>query len=806
MMNVRRFWWIAAVAGVMALAAACAPPTAPAPVLLIECAGVQGGITHTPPATNSGEDITIATQPARELSGCVDNTGSGITRGDLDLSILLPGYLCGPLDTGEPIGSGAGTVTWSDGFVSTLSVDGFGGSGGSFISEITFHCCAIRRRQRLGRDLRHQRRWLLHAQLRGDPGLPPPRTTRSPSSHRLPLLPPRTDLAVVDSGTGSTACSVMSDGTVTCWGDNSNGQLGNALLAPGSQALLPIPVTGITDAVGVSIGVDHACATLGSGAVRCWGNNRNGQLGNGTTNDSTVPLPVAGLGDVQQVSVGYRRTCALLADSTVRRPGEGAGVGGADSSTPIAVPGLTGVTQLTAGSSHHCALLTDQTVQCWGGNQFGQLGNGTTTDSLVPVPVAGALPPVSQISAGSGHTCALDTTGEAWCWGFNRQGQLGQGSPSEVPLTTPSRVIGDLAATAIDAGGCEGPQARRRRLGVVLGHQPRWPARHGHHHLVGPTHARARAARSDVGERRRLGLRHAARRTCRLLGRQLLRPARQRHHEAQLGARGRLRPLRSGGAAGRRGHRRARRPSPIPFPSGARRAASSGRPTTNRTTSGVNAGRRRPRSHDRDAPDPCHARTLLSRIHVSIEITSADDAPTGSRSRLGRAPRSRPPPRPAQHDVQWAVGGDQVQRVVLGPVLHRHPREPRTGRVALSSPVSSSSNAAASRARFSSSRAGVTSRSMVGTSGRSWSSAATPPITTNRTRCDSSTAMRPATSRVAISDQTWLASPGAALDAHRTPARRRCRRVARPPVGSRRGDQVLQPGVAARIRQPPAAG
>ena len=137
MVSTRRFWWVAAVTGVIALAAACTPPTPAAPVPLIECAVVQGGITYTPPATNSGEDITIATQPGAELSGCVDNSGSGITRGDLDLSIVLPGYLCAPLDVGEPIGSGGGTVSWSDGSTSTVSIEGFGGAGGSFISEFT---------------------------------------------------------------------------------------------------------------------------------------------------------------------------------------------------------------------------------------------------------------------------------------------------------------------------------------------------------------------------------------------------------------------------------------------------------------------------------------------------------------------------------------------------------------------------------------------------------------------------------------------------------------------------------------------
>jgi alpha-tubulin suppressor-like RCC1 family protein len=117
------------------------------------------------------------------------------------------------------------------------------------------------------------------------------------------------------------------------------------------------------------------------------------------------------------------------------------------------ITGVEGVADMACGYDHCLALLRDGKLKAWGSNRYGQLGNGTTVDSLVPVAVAGDLPAFTGITAGSEHTCALDTTGEAWCWGFNRFGQLGQGSPGETPLTRPSRVIGNLAATALDAGG-----------------------------------------------------------------------------------------------------------------------------------------------------------------------------------------------------------------------------------------------------------------------------------------------------------------------------------------------------------------
>ena len=210
-----------------------------------------------------------------------------------------------------------------------------------------------------------------------------------------------------------------------------------------------------------------SCAAPGS--VRCWGDNDHGQLGNGTTVDSTLPVDPLGLVDVQQVSAGGDSTCALLGDDTVRCWGAGAGTGGVDDPTPVAVNGLGDVTQLTSGLGHHCALLGDGSVRCWGGNQFGQLGNGTTVDSYLPVSVVGTLPPAVQVSAGSEHTCALDAAGEVSVLGLQRLRAAGPGQPEPaaahhaVPRHPHPCRHGDRRRRR------EHVRPRRRRFGVVLG-------------------------------------------------------------------------------------------------------------------------------------------------------------------------------------------------------------------------------------------------------------------------------------------------------------------------------------------------
>jgi alpha-tubulin suppressor-like RCC1 family protein len=263
---------------------------------------------------------------------------------------------------------------------------------------------------------------------------------------------------------GYSACAVLSDGTVQCWGNDSTGQLGQGLstddsgFAPPSQSPWPMAVTGLTGATAVSVGSDFignggfACALLSEGTVKCWGVNDFGQLGNGTTTDSSTPVAVLGLSGVTAISAGLDFACALLSDGTVRCWGSNAdgqlgnGATGPEScclfnlsdggcldgirscaTTPVTVNGLTGVTAISTGNSA-CALLSDGTAQCWGDNSAGELGIGTTAGpDTTPVTVSG-LASVTAISAGAYSGCAVLSDGRVRCWGDDTAGQLGNGT------------------------------------------------------------------------------------------------------------------------------------------------------------------------------------------------------------------------------------------------------------------------------------------------------------------------------------------------------------------------------------------
>jgi alpha-tubulin suppressor-like RCC1 family protein len=278
---------------------------------------------------------------------------------------------------------------------------------------------------------------------------------------------------------GNHTCALLSDGTVDCWGDNYYGQLGNsANYGTATANPAPLAVTGLTGsnlATGIAAGLEHTCALLANGTVECWGDNANGQLGNDSTTNSDVPVTV--IGDVvpgagaKQIASGYLHSCALLSDGTVQCWGDDdsgqLGDGNTNpSSTPMAVSGgtgvLSGVTAIAAGAYHTCALLANGTVQCWGDDDSGQLGNGsTTTDMPVTTPVTvqavgggGTLTGVKAIAAGEYHTCALLANGSVACWGDDSTGQLGDGGStySDVPVAaTELSTLGTIKAIA--AGG-----------------------------------------------------------------------------------------------------------------------------------------------------------------------------------------------------------------------------------------------------------------------------------------------------------------------------------------------------------------
>ncbi len=286
----------------------------------------------------------------------------------------------------------------------------------------------------------------------------------------------RSDVPVAVSGlSGVTAVSagadfslaLLGDGTVTAWGENGFGQLGNA--TTGVDSDLPVAVNGLGEVTQVAAGGNHALALLRDGTVMAWGYNAFGQLGDGKTGyegSSHVPVPVSGLGEVTAVAAGYNDSFALLRNGAVEAWGYnasgelGTGSTAEANPTPAPVSGLSEVTAIAAGlGGVATALLRNGTVRDWGYGQFGELGDGTTESSDVPVAVSD-LSGVVALPDG-GQTMALLSNGTVVDWGLNSVGLLGDGDTigSEtcegIPCSrVPVAVSGLTGVTAI-AGGFE---------------------------------------------------------------------------------------------------------------------------------------------------------------------------------------------------------------------------------------------------------------------------------------------------------------------------------------------------------------
>jgi alpha-tubulin suppressor-like RCC1 family protein len=203
----------------------------------------------------------------------------------------------------------------------------------------------------------------------------------------------------------------------------------------------------------IALGEDHTCALLQTGEVRCWGRGIHGQLGYGNTQnlgDNDLPSSkgvVAVGGDVVQISAGDNHTCALLVNGFVRCWGLGSsgqlGYGNfnpiGDNELPTAPAAgdvSTGgkVLQVAAGGNHTCVLLATGDVKCWGYGANGQLGNGSSSNVHTPPasPVSLGGSSAMQIAAGTNHTCALLDSGNAWCWGLGTDGRLGYGNTTAI--------------------------------------------------------------------------------------------------------------------------------------------------------------------------------------------------------------------------------------------------------------------------------------------------------------------------------------------------------------------------------------
>ena len=275
----------------------------------------------------------------------------------------------------------------------------------------------------------------------------------------------------VAAGSEST-CALTNLGTVWCWGGNSNGQLGNGTF---TQSAVPVQVMDSTGSAPLSnvsriaAGQSHACAVTNAGEALCWGDNGQGQLGNGTEIVSSLPVQVSGLSTgVSTIAAGSDFTCAVTTTGGTECWGNGASgqLGNAtspSSTTPTTFLDATGSTPLggvvtiSAGFEDACALTSGGNVFCWGANANGQLGNGTVTaSSATPVEVLSSdgnspLTGVLAISSGLDSNCAVLASGATECWGANASGQLGNGSSAN--SSTPSAVSGLASGAAAIASG-----------------------------------------------------------------------------------------------------------------------------------------------------------------------------------------------------------------------------------------------------------------------------------------------------------------------------------------------------------------
>jgi alpha-tubulin suppressor-like RCC1 family protein len=248
------------------------------------------------------------------------------------------------------------------------------------------------------------------------------------------------------------SCVLDADGGVKCWGGNCCGELGDGTVTASS---LPRDVIGLSSGmIEATIGSVHTCALTSGGAVKCWGSDDVYQLG-GDRGSSATPVDVSGLETgVVAIAAGAQYTCALTNAGAVEcwgsnfsgQLGDGRSGYDGDSYTPVAVSGLgNGVIAIAAGGQHACALLGNGAVMCWGSNNFGQLGDGSTTDRVRPVTVLNLTGQVIAIAAGNHHSCALLEPGTVECWGSNSGGQLGDGSTTDSNVPVQVRFGADLA-------------------------------------------------------------------------------------------------------------------------------------------------------------------------------------------------------------------------------------------------------------------------------------------------------------------------------------------------------------------------
>jgi alpha-tubulin suppressor-like RCC1 family protein len=254
---------------------------------------------------------------------------------------------------------------------------------------------------------------------------------------------------------GRHSLALRADGTVVAWGANGLGQLGDGSTSESSN--VPVAVLGLSGVKALAAGGYHSLALLSNGTVMAWGDNESGQLGIGSSVESVdTPVAVKGLTGVKAISAGANFSLALLSNGTVMAWGENEsgqlGNGGTTpSQVPVAVKHLTGATAISAGGEFSLALLTNETLEAWGNDEHGQLANGTVEEGANSLPLAVKSPTgVAAVAAGTDHALALLGNGTVMAWGANSAGELGNGT-TQSSEGAPVPVNGLSGVTAVSA-------------------------------------------------------------------------------------------------------------------------------------------------------------------------------------------------------------------------------------------------------------------------------------------------------------------------------------------------------------------
>lgn len=252
---------------------------------------------------------------------------------------------------------------------------------------------------------------------------------------------------------GRHTCLLDNTGRATCWGGNSDGQLGDGTYEPRAT---PDRVLGDFTFSMLTAGSAHTCGLTVANEVFCWGSNGSGQLGDGQTTARTAPVRLNSMASFRMIRAGRDHTCGLSNSGAVLCWG-----GNSDGqlgdrtrqsrTSPVAVDLPAPASVIAVGWNHTCALTNDGAAWCWGRNDAGQLGDGTTTSRSTPARVK-VDEPLTSIAAGLSHSCAVARDGGALCWGRNNYGQAGVGALSEV-VSEPRVVVGRRSFTTIVAGG-----------------------------------------------------------------------------------------------------------------------------------------------------------------------------------------------------------------------------------------------------------------------------------------------------------------------------------------------------------------